>query len=52
MERTIQNDTYESPIIKLVEFEVEVGFAASFANEIPDAGFSGTIQGTDKTHTY
>ena len=51
-EKTIQDSSYESPMIKLVEFEVEVGFAASEANEIPAAGFSGTIQGTDNTHTY
>ena len=52
-ESITQNNYYESPAIKLIEFDVEIGFAASEMSEIPNAGFTGAIQASDgRTHSY
>ncbi len=45
-----KNASYESPMINLMEFEVELGFAAT--NKMSSAGFNGSIQETGTTHSY
>ncbi|MFI3265784.1 MAG: hypothetical protein R3Y15_01365 [Rikenellaceae bacterium] len=47
------NDVYESPTVKLVEFEVEAGFAASSISEINDIdGIEGTLWTASPGNTY
>lgn len=51
-DNVIMNENYESPIVKLVEFEVEVGFAASMKDVSDNTGVSGVIWTTTPGNTY
>ncbi len=52
-ENRVVNSDYESPVVKLVEFEVEVGFAASSISEIQGIdGIEGTLWSSSTGNTY
>ncbi len=51
-DNVIVNENYESPVVKLVEFEVEVGFAASLSDVNDNTGISGVIWTTTPGNTY